>query len=152
MAFKVLENSNLDDPEEHFAWALRNVPGVGAGSHNGTSIPPKWAAAISKHLVELGYIYGPYLAAKADMDGKVDVSQIPEPVKKFQRPFRGVQSQWNPATAWVKMAAPEPKRVMLPDLDLLTADEREALLNAFRSRGDIPAPTGPPNVARVVDE
>lgn len=152
MAFKTLENSNLDDPEEHFAWALRNVPGVGAGSHGGTSIPPKWAAAISKHLTELGYVFGPWLARKAGPDGKVDVADIPMQAKKFQRPFRGPQNQYNPGSAWVGLDSPEPEVTLLPNLDMLTAEERAALLDAFRDRGDIPAPEPAPNYATVLGE
>ncbi|WP_109523661.1 MULTISPECIES: phage gene 29 protein family protein [Nocardia] len=152
MGFKLLENSDMENPEEHFAWALRNVPGVGAGAHAGTSIPPQWAAAISRHLVELGYVFGPYLAAKADAHGKVDISDIPQQTKKFQRPFRGQQSHYNPASAWVKMGTAPPPRFSLPDINRLTPEERGALLDAFRQRGDIPDPPTPPNYARVLDE
>jgi hypothetical protein len=149
MPLKTLYTSNLAKPEEHFAWALCNVPGIGPGPE-GTSIPPAWAEAISKHLHELGFVFAPYLARKAGPDGTIHVDDLPKQTKKFLRPYRGDQTHYNPASQWVPMETEEPEPIMLPDVNQLTPQEREALLNQFRERGDLDPVPPRPNHAKVL--
>lgn len=149
MALKTLQTSNLDNPAEHFSWALRNVPGVGTGP-SGTSLPAAWADAISTHLSEIGFVWAPYLAAKANADGYIHVSDLPQQTKKFLRPQRGDQSHFNPGCQWVPMDTPEPEVITLPDPDHLTPQERDAMVAMWRAKGYISDPEPPPNYARVV--
>ncbi|MFC9995758.1 DUF2744 domain-containing protein [Nocardia sp. NPDC127526] len=138
------ETTNYDDPEQHFAAALVNVPGLGPG---GVGIPPAWAKIISRHLVEIGYAWGPWLAHKADANGKIDVNDLPKQTKKLLRPVRGPISVWNGATQWVPMDTPEPPAIVLPDPEAMTIEERAALLAAFDAGGYLPAPEPEGNFA-----
>ncbi|WP_433662440.1 phage gene 29 protein family protein [Nocardia sp. CA-128927] len=146
--FKTLENTDFDDPEDHFAAALMNVEGLGPA---GVPIPPAWASIISKHLVECGYGFGPWLARRADQHGKIDVKDLPKQTKKLARPPRGPVTNWNPGSRWVPMDTPEPEAIVLPDVDTLTDQERVALLAMFRARGDISEPEVEINEARVLN-
>ncbi len=145
---KTIEDTDFDDPEDHFAAALQNVPGLGPG---GVAIPLAWAQIISKHLVECGYVFAPWLRRLADADGRIDVKDLPEQTKKLQRPARGPNHAWNPAVRWVPMDTPDPEPVVLPDVNTLTDQERAALLEMFRARGDLPEPVLDDNTAHVIE-
>ncbi|MFI8976923.1 DUF2744 domain-containing protein [Nocardia asteroides] len=147
MALKTQAETNFSKPAEHFGWALRNVPGIGSD----VSIPAAWAEKISTHLSELGFVFGPHLLQFADADGNIPASKIPVQTKKLSPPFRGPHTHFNPAVTWVPMDTPEPNPVVLPDVNKLTTQERQALLDAFRARGDIADPEPPPNFAAVLD-
>lgn len=149
MALKTLENCDLDDPAQHFVWALINVPGIGK---SGTAIPVTWAASISEHLVKLGFAWGPHLAKLADGNGMIHIDQLPKQTKKFKRPVRGEQSTFNNAATWVDMDEPEPEPIRIPDVQQLTAAERAAMVAQLVANGDIKLPEPEANYASVVGE
>lgn len=129
------ETADFDDPEQHFAWALINVPGLGPG---GVGIPPAWAKVISKHLIEIGFVWGPWLAHKANTDGKIDVADLPKQTKKLINPVRGPITPYNGASQWGPMDAQQPPAVILPDPDQMTVEERAALIAMFDAGGYLP--------------
>lgn len=147
MALKTQADTDFNKPEEHFGWALRNVPGMGSD----VSIPAAWAEKISAHLVEIGFIFGPHLLQYADENGNIPVAKIPVQTKKLLPPFRGPHNHFNAAVSWVPMDTPDPNPIVLPDVNKLTEQERQALLDAFRARGDIAEPEPAPNYAAVLD-
>jgi hypothetical protein len=131
------ENVNWDDPKQHFVWGLRNLPtfaGVGAVTHPG--FLEQW----SEHLFQAGFRHVDYLRSLADGDGNIAVSDLPVQQIKWQPPTRGPRNLWNPAARWVSAYTPDPEPMRIPDINLLTDPEREALLAQFRDHGLIPDP------------
>lgn len=143
------EDANLNDPEEHFAWALRNMPtfaGVGAVTH------PGFLRQWSKHLWECGFAHRDWLVGLADKDGNIHVSQLPKQRIKLQRAMRGPRHGFNNAAQWVEMDRPDPPKVRLPDISQLTREENEAMLQQYRDAGMIPAHVQKPSMAEEVNE
>ncbi len=115
MPIKTLETSNMEDPEDHFSWALGLIPGIGQSP---LIFPETYASAISKHLFELGFRHHPELQAK-----------------KWRRPYRGQQTSFNPAGNWVPMDDPDPEPVVLPNVNAFTAQENQAILDQYAASG-----------------
>jgi len=135
------ESHDPSDPEEHFLWALRNMPmfaGVGAITHPG--ILRTW----SKHLWDAGFRHSDYLKSLAD-DKTISVDKLPKQGIKFQAPARGPRHSLNNAARWVPVGdASDPEPVRIPNVQAMTIQERQALLYQFYELGLIPqAPTGP---------
>lgn len=122
----------MEDPEEHFLWALTSVPGMGQSP---MMIPLQMAKMISAHLFKCGFRLDP------------DKQEI-----KMLRPYRGDQSPLNPAAKWVPVDTEEPEPIRIPDIKKLTVHEREALLAQYRAEGLIPEPEPAPNVAYVLED
>ncbi|QFG10400.1 minor tail protein [Mycobacterium phage Anthony] len=123
------------DPRQHAVWALRNLPmiaGVGAITH------PAYLADWSEHLWKCGFAHTDYLAGLADEDGNIHVSQLPKQVIKHQQPFRGQRHDMNNAARWVGVDEPDPEPVVIPDINKLTQQENEAMLQQYRAAGMIP--------------
>lgn len=134
--------ADLTKPEEHFLWALRNMPtfaGVGAVTHSG--FLRKW----SEHLWQCGFAHRDYLEGLADEDGNIHVSQLPSQTIKFQQAFRGPHHQYNNASRWVSKDTPEPEPFAIPNIAQMTDQEQYALAYQLKQRGvTIPDPAGPP--------
>lgn len=122
----------MDDPEQHFLWALTSVPGMGQSP---MMIPLQMAKVISQHLYEAGFRHVPEKQAK-----------------EFHAPFRGDQTPFNPGGKWVPRGTPKPEPIRIPDINALTVHEREALLEQYRAQGLLPEAAPEPNVASVVGE
>jgi hypothetical protein len=141
------QEADLNNPEEHFLWALRNLPMV-AGSGMMTFSP--FLRGWSSHLWECGFAHRDYLERLADEDGNIHVSQLPQQVKKFQPPFRGPHHTYNPAARWVKSDTPEPKPFTVPNIKQMTLQEKYALAYQLKQEG-VTIPDAPkPMKARVV--
>jgi hypothetical protein len=76
----------------------------------------------------------------------IHVSQLPKQSIKFQQPFRGQRSDYNPAARWVGADEPDPEVVRIPDITKFTDQENEYILRQYRDAGLIPdnrpAPVG----------
>lgn len=143
------EDADLNNPEEHFAWALRNLPMVaGSGMMVFSGFLRKW----SRHLWDCGFAHRDYLEALADEDGNIHVSRLPEQTIKFQEAFRGPHHQFNNAGRWVKGDEPTPAPMQIPNIEKLTTQEKYALLYQFQQAGMIPAPAAAPTLAEVEQE
>jgi len=143
------EEADLNDPEEHFLWALRNLPMVaGSGLMTFSGYLRGW----SKHLWECGFVHRSYLEGKADEDGNIHVSSLPEQRIHFREPFRGPHHTWNPAGRWAKPKDPEPEPARVPNIDEMTIQEQHALLYQFQQKGMIPKGPAGPAGAEVVKE
>lgn len=142
------DQANMDDPEEHVLWALKNLPNVGGvGQVTHPDILRKW----SKHLVECGFAHRDWLAGLADEDGNIHVSQLPEQKIKWQVAPRGPRHDYNPASQWVASDEPEPEVMRLPDIRQLTPQENAAMLAQYYAAGMIPDPTPPRDRAEVIN-
>lgn len=122
----------MDDPEEHFLWALRNMPsfaGSGVITHSG------FLRTWSKHLWEAGFRHHP------------DKQQI-----KFQEAFRGPHHTYNNAARWVPMDAPAPEPVYLPDVSKLTIQEQHVLAYQLEQEGVIPKRKIPKHLAQELND
>lgn len=119
MPIRTLENSDMDDPEQHAAWALGLIPGIGQSP---LIFPENYASAISQHLFELGFRHHPELQSK-----------------KWRRPYRGQQTGFNPAGNWVPIDDPDPDPVVLPNVNAYTAQENEAILAQYAESGALDA-------------
>jgi hypothetical protein len=129
-----------NDPEEHVAWALKDMPVV-AGS--GMLTHPALLRGWSKHLVRAGFIHTDAVASLADEDGNVHVSKLPAQEIRHAPPFRGPHHAYNNAARWVTPGESEPTPVRIPDIRKLTNQERQALLYQFHALGMIPQLVAP---------
>lgn len=137
---------DLTNPEEHLIWALRSLPMIGdSGMMTASPILRKW----SKHLWDCGFRHRDYLVSLADVDGKIDVGQLPEQTVKFQEAFRGPHHSYNPAGRWVGPDAAPVKPYAIPDIREMTIQEKHVLAYQLAADG-VKLPTAPkPVVAKV---
>lgn len=136
--------TNFNKPEEHFLWALRNLPsfaGTGMVTHSG--FLRKW----SEHLWNCGFAHRDYLEGLADEDGNIHISKLPKQSQKFQQAMRGPRHQYNGAGRWVSSWTPDPEPLNLPDISQLTIQENEAMLSQYREAGMIPPQLPGPSLA-----
>lgn len=140
--------ADMSNPEEHFAWALRNMPAfAGAGMVTHPGFLRRW----SSHLWECGFAHSDYLAGLADENGNIHVSKLPKQRIKFQQAVRGPRHLYNNAARWVDSNAPDPEPINLPDIRQLTIQENEAMLAQYRDAGMIPAAPPGPTVAQAIN-
>ena len=134
------EQADMSSPEEHFLWALRNMPSfAGAGMVTHPGFLRSWSA----HLWNCGFSHRDYLASLADEDGNIHISKLPEQTLKFQPAMRGPRHGYNNAARWVTTDTPEPQPINLPDVRKLTIQENQIMLEQYRQAGMIPpAPPG----------
>jgi len=145
------QEHNPGNPEEHFTWALRNMPtyaGVGMVTHSG------FLRLWSKHLWQCGFAHRDYLASLADEDGNIHVSKLPAQTIKFQEPFRGPHHQYNNAGRWVPVSTPDPEPMHIPDIRDLTTQENQAMIEQYRRAGWLDNVTAAPPgaVAKEAEE
>lgn len=135
------------NPQEHFLWALRNMPMIaGVGAITNVAILRTW----SEHLWNCGFAHRDYLEGLADENGNIHVSQLPRQVQKFQQAFRGPRNGFNNAARWVSANDPDPVPVRIPDIKKLTAQENEAMLQQYRDAGMIPTNRPGPPLAQEI--
>ncbi|EFV12937.1 phage gene 29 protein family protein [Segniliparus rugosus] len=142
------QEANFNNPDEHFVWALRNLPayaGVGMVTHSG------FLRAWSRHLWDCGFVHRDYLVSLAGDDGTIPVDKLPQQRIKFQEPMRGPHHQYNGAGRWVDADAADPEPVTIPNVHELTVQERHALLYQLHQAGMVPAPPAGPSLAEVVE-
>lgn len=109
------EEADMNVPEEHFLWALRNLPtiaGVGAITH------PGFLRAWSKHLWDAGFRHDPE-----------------KQTIKFQPAFRGPGHTYNNAARWVGVDTPDPEPFKVPNIRQMTDQENYALLYQLHEAG-----------------
>lgn len=135
------DKADMNNPQEHFAWALRNMP-VFAGA--GMVTHPGFLRQWSEHLWNCGFAHRDYLLGLADEDGNIHVSKLPHQTIKFQPASRGPRHGYNNAARWVSSDTPDPEPIRLPDIRQLTVQENEAMLAQYRDAGMIP-----PELAKV---
>lgn len=67
------DEADLNNPEEHFLWALRNMPAfAGAGMVTHPGFLRQWSA----HLWNCGFAHRDWLEELADEDGDIHISKI----------------------------------------------------------------------------
>jgi len=143
------EEADMNNPEEHFLWALRNMPAfAGAGVVTHPGFLRQW----SSHLWSCGFAHRDYLEGLADEDGNIHVSKLPRQAIKFQPAVRGPRHGFNNAARWVSAETPDPEPINLPDIRQLTIQENEYMLEQYRSAGMIPTPPPGPSVAEAVND
>ncbi|WP_078323589.1 phage gene 29 protein family protein [Mycobacteroides salmoniphilum] len=141
--------ANLGNPEEHFLPWLRNMPmiaGIGAVTHPGV------LRAWSKHLWECGNVSRDYLLSLADEDGNINISQLPEQLKKLQRPIRGPYDTYNNAAQWVSTDKPDPKPFVVQDTRHMTIQEQYAVRDMLIETGVVQVPVQQPPLAEEFNE
>ena len=135
------EQADLDNPEEHFLWVLRNMPsaaGTGMVTH------PSFLRTWSKHLVDAGCIHRDALIKLADENGNIHISQLPEQKIKFQQAMRGPSHIYNNAARWVGKDTPDPEPMHLQDIKTLTTQEQHVMAKQLIDEGIIRI--NPPNL------
>lgn len=141
--------ADLTNPEEHFAWALRNMPtfaGIGAVTHSG------FLRTWSEHLWKCGFAHRNYLVGLADENGMIHVSQLPKQDIKFQEAFRGPHHQYNNAARWVSSDTPDPEPFRLQDVRDMTIQEKHVMAYQLQREGVIPTPEIPEHKAQELNE
>jgi Protein of unknown function (DUF2744) len=140
---------NQGDPEEHFLWALRNLPSyAGSGVITHVGFLRKW----SKHLWECGFAHRDYLVSLADEDGNIHVDKLPEQQLRYQEPFRGPHHQYNNAARWVRADEPEPEPFIVPNIQEMTVQEKYALAYMLKQDGVVIPDPPKPAMAQVFNE
>ena len=140
------EQADMNNPEEHFLWALRNMPAfAGAGLVTHPAFLRQWSA----HLWNCGFAHRDWLEGLADEDGNIHISKLPRQTIKFQPPVRGPRHGYNNAAGWVSADTPDPEPINLPDIRQLTIQENEIMLEQYRSAGMIPPAAPGTSVAEV---
>lgn len=141
--------ADLSKPEEHFLWAMRNMPsfaGSGVITHSG------FLRGWSKHLWDAGFRHRDWLEGLADENGNIHVSKLPKQQIKFQEAFRGPHHTYNNAARWVPMDTPAPEPVCLPDVTQLTIQEQHAMAWQLREAGIIPKDNIPQHKAEELND
>jgi hypothetical protein len=137
-------------PEEHFVWALRNMPtpagSIGAVTHS--SFLRLW----SGHLWKCGFAHRDYLASLADENGNIHVDKLPEQTIKFQEAFRGPHHQFNNAARWVGKDEPDPQPMRLQDVRDLTVQEQHVMAAQLEQVGVIPRREIPQHKAQELND
>jgi len=142
------EEADLNNPEEHFLWALRNMPAfAGAGMVTHPGFLRQW----SDHLWNCGFAHRDYLERLADEDGNIHVSKLPRQSIKFQQAVRGPRHSYNNAARWVRSDTPDPEPINLPDIRQLTIQENQMMLDQYRQAGMIPQEQPQQSFAAVAD-
>lgn len=127
------EECNPDDPEEHFLWALKNLPGVfGVGQIVHPSILRQW----SEHLVKCGFIHVDSVKKLANKNGTVSVKKLPEQQIEWHPPL-GPRHEFNRGD-WVPVGTPKPEPTHLPDIRQWGPVENQIMLDQYRRAGFIP--------------
>lgn len=141
------KDADFNNPEEHFLWALRNMPAfAGAGMVTHPGFLRQWSA----HLWGCGFAHRDYLERLADDDGNIHVSKLPRQSLKFQPAVRGPRHGYNNAARWVDAGTPDPEPINLPDISQLTIQENHYMLEQYRHAGMIPAE--PPEMSKAAVE
>lgn len=143
------EEADLNNPEEHFLWALRNMPAFGGA---GMVTHPGFLRQWSEHLWGCGFVHRDYLEKLADEDGNIHVSKLPRQTLKFQPAARGPRHTFNNAARWVSADTPAPEPINLPDIRQLTIQENEYMLEQYRSAGMIPPKPAESPKAEVIND
>lgn len=143
------EECNFGDPEEHFLWALRNLPSfAGSGVITNSGFLRLW----SKHLWEAGFAHRDYLESLADEDGNIHVDKLPKQQIKFQEAFRGPHHTYNNAARWVRADEPDPEPFTIPNIRQMTLQERYALAYQLKEDGIVIPDPPKPALAQVYNE
>jgi Protein of unknown function (DUF2744) len=147
----IVEQKDVDwtKPEEHFAWALRNMP---TGGDSGAVVYPGFLRQWSEHLWRCGFAHRDYLEGLADADGNINVSQLPQQEIVYRKPYRGPNHHYNNAARWARADEPEPPPVRIPDIDQLTIQENMAMIEQYRARGWIKDRTVAPALAEILGD
>ncbi len=143
------DTANMDNPQEHVVWALRNMPafaGAGVVTH------PGFLRSWSEHLWNCGFRHTDWLRSLADEDGNIHVSKLPRQTIKMQEAIRGPRHSFNNATRWVSVETPDPPVINLPDIRELTIQENEVMLDQYRQAGMIPQEPQGPMLAEVCND
>lgn len=122
---------NWDDPEQHFAWALKHLPMFEHSALTHPQIVKQW----SQHLVECGFVHRDHLVSKANGDGHIHVDDLPVQKKRLHRPVMGQNSYYNNGARWAGMEEKEPERRAIPDIRQFTPHENAAILAQFEKAG-----------------
>lgn len=118
--FPLQKDCDPAKPEEHFLWALTQIP---YSDRVTQPIQPKIAKVMSAHLHNLGFRHHPNLQKS-----------------KMQMPHRGQQHTLNGMAMWVPMDSEEPDPIMLPDVRQMTRAEQELLKQELEDIGIIKDP------------
>ncbi len=141
--------ADFNKPDEHFVWALRNLPsfaGTGVVTHSG------FLRLWSEHLWKCGFAHRDYLESLADENGMIHVDRLPKQTIKFQEAFRGPHHQYNNAARWVDKDTPDPEPMRLPDVRQLTIQEQHAMAYQLEEAGVIPRREIPQHKARELND
>lgn len=111
---------NMEDPEEHFLWALVGLPGP--GSQAPLILPPEILKRWSAHFYKCGFRHHP------------DLQQI-----KYVPPSGDMNWITGATGRWVPIDEELPAAVTAPGIDHLSLDEKRVLLERLQSEvGPLP--------------
>lgn len=122
-AAKRKKRQKKDGPHRWLPW-LRGIP---MANGDPTNFQIHDAQAFAVHLEKCGFVWGPELAALANEDGYIHVSQLPVQQIKQLPPEHGPDIWVNPTGKWVPVDAPDPEPTKVLDLTELTDEQAAAI-------------------------
>lgn len=132
MPIKTRDKCDLSNPREHLVWAFVCIPTFGGSPLLGhPSMFEDW----SEHLTKAGIYDVEYLIDEYAEDGVIKIEDLPRRKIRFDPPTRGPQTPLNGSGKWVQADAPEPKKVVIPDLKQMTPDEIGGILEQAKALG-----------------
>lgn len=133
MVIRTQQETNLDDPRQRFAWALRGMEYNGIGFLAPEQVLEDW----SEHLSKAGFIHIHQLAQHADANGILDLKKLPyQQTIHYQPPVRGQNHELNSSGKWV----PVEQEIMKPTVDIvmeMTPQEKAAVISRLKEEGYI---------------
>lgn len=136
MAIKRQYESDLSNPKERFAWALRGIEVRGMPM----AFPEPILAEFSEHLSRTGAIHIDQVDMALDGVDKetaeLILSRLPKQEIHYQPPVQGQEHELNVAGEWKPVDEPiiTPKNKTIENL---SPQEREKLIQELREEGEI---------------
>jgi hypothetical protein len=143
-----IDTCDQSDPKQKYQWAFADWPYLGT---QGYTPAEEIRETYSERLDALAFVHAPALAALADENGNIHVSQLPEMKLKLRMPYRGQQHATNGLLKWVDLDDEDPEPVMIQDPAELTVHEQMVQVERLRFTGAIKDPEPEVVAAQVVN-
>lgn len=133
IGFTTRDSVNQSDPRQHLSWMFVNLPGAGGHATVGhPSMFEDWSERLVKAgAYDIEWIIDEY----ADDNGIIKVEDLPRRKIRFDPPLRGNQTTLNASGQWVDVEAPEPDKMVIPDLNQMTPEEIGGILMQAKELG-----------------
>lgn len=123
MSWPTQGQTNFDDPQQRFVWALRGL------RFNGSPviIPEPAAKELSEHLSRCGFVHIDQVAACPV--GENPLRHLPAQEIHYQPPLKGQDHSMNTSGEWVDAETP------IITESGMSLDEKQELIQQFREEG-----------------
>lgn len=129
---KQQHESNLWDPKERFAWALRGVKVNGIP----VAVPEPVLEGWSEHLSKAGCLHIDQVKEVLSQfsNGDEILAKLPKQEIHYQPPIRGQDHSFNSSGEWKSVSEPI-EQPMVPTASKMTDQEKAKMIQEFREEG-----------------